>query len=89
MVASRWNLDQIGHVDHRKCVIVDGRIGWVGGAGVEDHFADGRFHDLFLRVTGPVVSQLQLVSIATFRWLGGEIPLDQLDALLPPARGRR
>jgi cardiolipin synthase len=81
--ARRWNLDLIGHVDHRKCVLVDGRIGWVGGAGVEDHFADGRFHDLFLRVGGPVVSQLQLVFIATFRWLGGEIPLAQLDALFP------
>jgi len=79
----RWNLDQLGHVDHRKCVLVDGRIGWVGGAGVEDHFADGRFHDLFLRVTGPVVSQLQLVYLATFRWLGGTPPLDQLDVLLP------
>ena len=52
-------------------VVVDGRIGWVGGAGVEDHFEDGRFHDLFLRVTGPVVSQLQLVFCASFLWLGG------------------
>jgi cardiolipin synthase A/B len=59
--SSRWNLSKLGHVDHRKLVVVDGRIGWVGGAGVEDHFDDGRFHDLFLRVTGPVASQLQLV----------------------------
>ena len=29
----RWNLDGLGHVDHRKCFIVDGRIGWVGGGG--------------------------------------------------------
>jgi cardiolipin synthase len=55
----------------------------VGGAGVEDHFADGRFHDLFMRLTGPVVSQLQLVFAATFRWLGGELPVDRLDALFP------
>ena len=63
--------------------MIDGHTGWVGGAGVEDHFADGRFHDLFVRVTGPVVSQLQLVFIASFRWLGGAIPLEQLDALFP------
>ena len=74
---------QLGHFDHRKCVVVDGRIGWVGGAGVEDHFDDGRFHDLFVRVTGPVVSQLQLVFVASFRWLGGAIPPEQLDALFP------
>src|SRR4051812_20643762 len=40
----RWNLGGLGHIDHRKVVIVDGRVGWVGGAGIEDHFEDGRFH---------------------------------------------
>jgi cardiolipin synthase len=81
--ATRWNLAGLGHVDHRKLLVIDGRIGWVGGAGIEDHFRDGRFHDLFLRATGPVVSQLQLVFIASFRWLGGEIRSAELDALLP------
>jgi len=81
--AARWNLDRLGNIDHRKLVVVDGRIGWVGGAGVEDHFEDGRFHDLFLRLTGPVVSQLQLVFVATFRWLDGSIPDDALDLLFP------
>jgi cardiolipin synthase len=79
----QWNLRTLGHIDHRKVFVVDGRVGWVGGAGIEDHFEDGRFHDLFLRVTGPVVSQLQLVFVATFRWLGGTIPLEHLDILFP------
>jgi cardiolipin synthase A/B len=78
-----WAPSQLGHFDHRKFVVVDGRIGWVGGAGVEDHFHDGRFHDLFVRVTGPVTSQLQLVFVASFRWLGGEVPHGQLDELFP------
>jgi cardiolipin synthase len=69
----RWNLSSLGHIDHRKVLVLDGRVGWVGGAGIEDHFQDGRFHDLFLRVTGPVVAQLQLVFVASFRWLGGEL----------------
>lgn len=81
----RWNLGALGHIDHRKVVIVDGRIGWVGGAGIEDHFADGRFHDLFLRLTGPVVAQLQLVFLGGYRWLGGEVPVAALDVLLPTA----
>jgi cardiolipin synthase len=80
---TRWNLDRLGHIDHRKLVVVDGSVGWVGGAGIEDHFLDGRFHDLFLRVTGPVVSQLQLVFVATFRWLDGAIGADTLDDLFP------
>ena len=81
--ALRWNLGGLGHIDHRKVVIVDGRIGWIGGAGIEDHFQDGRFHDLFLRVTGPVVAQLQLVFVGSFRWLGGEIPSADLERLFP------
>ena len=81
--AMRWNLGTLGHIDHRKLVVVDGRVGWVGGAGIEDHFQDGRFHDLFLRVTGPVVAQLQLVFLASFRWLGGSIPSDELEPLFP------
>jgi cardiolipin synthase len=79
----RWNLGGLGHIDHRKFVILDGRVGWVGGAGIEDHFQDGRFHDIFLRVTGPVVAQLQLVFLASFRWLGGVIASADLEKLFP------
>jgi cardiolipin synthase A/B len=86
--ALRWNLDGVGHIDHRKVVIVDGRIGWVGGAGIEDHFQDGRFHDLFLRVVGPVVSQLQLVFVASFRWLGDAVPIADVATIFPELEAR-
>ena len=79
-----WNLSGLGHIDHRKVVIVDGRIGWVGGAGIEDHFENGEFHDLFVRVEGPVVSQLQLVFLASLRWLCGETSTSPVQALFPP-----
>jgi cardiolipin synthase A/B len=85
--ATRWNTNALAHVDHRKLAVIDGRIGWVGGAGIEDHFHDGRFHDLFVRVTGPVVAQLQLVFVASFRWLGGDVPAAELDALFPRLDG--
>ena len=80
---TRWNLAGLGHIDHRKVDVIDGRIGWVGGAGIEDHFEDGRFHDLFVRVTGPVVRQLQLVFVGGFRWLGGRVPVAELETLFP------
>ena len=82
--ATRWNLAGLGHIDHRKFVVVDGRVGWVGGAGIEDHFQDGRFHDLFVRLAGPVAAQLQLVFLASFRWLGGSVPEGELERLFPP-----
>ena len=91
-----WNLSGLGHIDHRKVVVVDGRIGWVGGAGIEDHFENGAFHDLFVRVEGPIVAQLQLVFVASLRWLGGEIPPESIPELFPtldegpsPDLGRR
>ncbi len=79
-----WNLGGLGHIDHRKVVVIDGRIGWVGGAGIEDHFENGAFHDLFVRVEGPVVAQLQLVFVASLRWLGGEVPATSASELFPP-----
>jgi cardiolipin synthase len=79
----RWNLDGLGHIDHRKLFVADGRVGWVGGAGIEDHFADGRFHDLFVRLEGRVVSQLQLVFVASFRRLGGTVHTGELGTLFP------
>jgi cardiolipin synthase len=78
-----WNLGGLAHIDHRKVVIVDGRIGWVGGAGIEDHFENGAFHDLFVRVEGPVVSQLQLVFVTSLRWLGGEAGSSCVPDLFP------
>jgi cardiolipin synthase len=82
--ATHWNLRGLGHIDHRKAVVVDGRVGWVGGAGIEDHFENGAFHDLFVRVEGPVVAQLQLVFVASVRWLGCEIPVSEIPELFPP-----
>jgi cardiolipin synthase A/B len=84
---THWNVRTLGHIDHRKFTVVDGRVGWVGGAGIEDHFQDGRFHDLFVRVEGPVVAQLQLVFLTSFHWLHGEVDLAELDSLFPSLEG--
>src|SRR4051812_41175172 len=37
---THWNLPGLGHNDHRKLVEIEGRKGWVGSAGIEDHFQD-------------------------------------------------
>lgn len=52
------------HRDHRKIVVVDGRVGFTGGFGIEDRWTgDGRHEDQFrdtnVRLEGPVVAQLQ------------------------------
>jgi cardiolipin synthase len=75
--------DEVGNADHRKMLVIDGNIGWIGGAGFEDHFYDGRYHDAFVRVTGDVVRQMQLVFLTSFHVLGGPSPEAGLDAYFP------
>jgi cardiolipin synthase len=80
-----WHMDDFLHFDHRKMLIVDGRVAYVGGSGIEDHYNDERFYDVMCRVTGPVVAQLQTLFIATFRYQGGTFPTEagSLDHLFP------
>ena len=64
------------HFDHRKMVVVDGRVGYVGGSGIEDHYNDERFYDVMCRVEGPIVTQLQSVFLLSWRHHDGPAPDD-------------
>ena len=71
--------------------MIDGKVAWIGGAGIEDHFENGGFHDVMVRVTGNVVRQAQSVFLMSFRAQGGPLPAD-LSKYFPaqpdPARPR-
>jgi cardiolipin synthase len=47
--------------NHRKLLVVDGRLGFTGGMNIREHFLPGQDggRDLHFRVEGPVVGQLQ------------------------------
>jgi cardiolipin synthase A/B len=77
--------DELGRADHRKLYVVDGTIAWMGGAGIEDHFHDGGFHDLMVRVTGDVVRQSQAAFLTSFRGHGGPLPADLEPCFPEPA----
>jgi len=64
------------HFDHRKMAVIDGIVGYVGGSGIEDHYNDERFYDVMCRVTGPIVAQLQLVFLASWRHQGAALTAD-------------
>ncbi|MDW5564272.1 MAG: cardiolipin synthase [Methanomassiliicoccus sp.] len=54
---------RINHRNHRKIVVIDGRIGYLGGYNVGDEYIGkkqiGRWRDTHLRVEGPAVLDLQ------------------------------
>jgi len=71
-----WRQDEVGRADHRKLYVIDGAIAWTGGAGIEDHFENGGFHDVMVRVTGDVVRQAQAAFLTSFSGHGGPLPVD-------------
>jgi cardiolipin synthase len=77
-----WRHDELGRADHRKLYVIDGTIAWTGGAGLEDHFENGEFHDVMVRVTGDVVRQAQALFLTSFLSHGGPEP-QQLERLFP------
>jgi cardiolipin synthase len=60
-------------------VVVDGRVGWVGGHNVGDEYLGldpdfSPWRDTHVRLEGPVVMQLQAVIVADWYWAKREIP---------------
>ncbi len=59
-----WNLPRINKRNHRRIVVVDGRIGFTGGYGIDDSWdgdgrTSGRWRETNVRLEGPIVQQLQ------------------------------
>lgn len=62
--------------DHRKLLVVDGTLAYVGGVGLADEFIDGKrgqlaWRDLMLEITGPVVSDWQNAFASNWSRSGG------------------
>jgi cardiolipin synthase A/B len=55
-----WGLQRLMRRNHRKNIVIDGHIAWVGGAGIADEWLE-RWWDVMVRVEGPVADQLRLV----------------------------
>lgn len=61
-----WTLDRWNNRDHRKILVVDGKIGFTGGVGIADEWAGNaerpdHWRDMQFQVEGPAVAQLQAV----------------------------
>jgi cardiolipin synthase len=61
-----WNFLKWNHRTHRKTLVVDGKIGFIGGICIADEWdgnaqSHGVWRDVEYRVEGPVVAQIQSV----------------------------
>lgn len=62
--------------DHRKLLIIDGRLGFTGGLNVGDEYASldeggGGWHDIHARVEGPAVAEMARLFRRTWITAGG------------------
>jgi len=73
-IANRF---QINFRNHRKIVIVDGRVAFVGGHNVGDEYLgrDGcEWRDTHVEVEGPVVKGVQISWLEDWKWATDETP---------------
>ncbi len=77
------NVGRMNNRDHRKIMVIDGRIGYVGGFGISDNWTGhgedkDHWRDTGIRITGPVVTHLQ--GAFTENWIEetGQIPAGPL-----------
>ncbi|RRQ50624.1 cardiolipin synthase [Maribacter algicola] len=67
----------LNYRNHRKIVVIDGKVGFAGGFNVSDKYVDpisnlGLWQDLHLRLEGPVVNSLQRIFIKDYHFAGDE-----------------
>ena len=71
-----WLNDLFGR-DHRKIVIIDGKIAYTGGMNVADYYIKGtrqvgRWRDMHCRIEGSAVNQLQRIFVQLWKRVTGE-----------------
>jgi cardiolipin synthase len=86
----RWySLGRFNHRTHRKSLVMDGRIGFTGGAGIADHWRGNaedpaHWRDMQIRIEGPAVTPLQTGFAQNWLQTTGELVSGPL--YYPPAR---
>ena len=64
--------------DHRKLLVVDGEVAFVGGAGLDDVFSGAEaWRELMVEIRGPVVADWQRAFIGIWARLGPELLLPE------------
>ena len=71
--------------NHRKVVVIDGKVGYMGGMNIAQRYAVGLkwgiWRDTHIRITGPAVSELQTSFLTDWKFTKGDEP--DLDSMYP------
>ncbi|MDR2916236.1 MAG: cardiolipin synthase [Tannerella sp.] len=69
-------LHSINYRNHRKIVIIDGKVAYTGGINVKDEYVDGlewgKWNDSHFKIEGPAAQALQSVFLADWYYVSGE-----------------
>ena len=76
--------------NHRKCIVLDGRVAYLGGYNLADRYVHGldwgRWRDTMVRIEGPAVAQVQHIFLADWFFATGVLP--PLRPLFPELKPR-
>lgn len=93
-----WSRLQLNFRNHRKIVVCDGHVAFIGGLNVGDEYLGrnqrfGAWRDTHLELRGPVVEAVQLVFVEDWFWATQRLPdltwnsesdaADQIAAVIP------
>jgi len=86
------NRFQLNFRNHRKTVVVDGKVAWIGGHNVGDEYIGrapnfGNWRDTHVRLEGPAAIGAQLAFVEDWRWATDAMPEAKLTWV--PTRSNR
>ena len=87
-VARWYSLENVNYRTHRKILVVDGEVGFTGGAGIDDQWlghaeSPERWRDTMVRMQGPIVRLLEAAFYENYIEAGGVVS-PALETYPPP-----
>ncbi|MCD7962659.1 MAG: cardiolipin synthase [Rikenellaceae bacterium] len=71
-----WLTSKINYRNHRKIIVIDGKVGYTGGINIAQRYIDGTkmgiWRDTHLRIEGEAIESLQVIFITDWHFVSGE-----------------
>lgn len=79
------HVNRLNWRNHRKVVVIDGKVGYIGGMNVAERYVSGgtlgKWRDTAARITGPCVAALQYHFAVDWKFMGHELLCDPIGAV--------